>query len=74
MTPARPHILLALFLLVAGLGLTWPLSLLFADALPLILGLPRGLFAICCWAAATFLALLIYDRALASSRGEEEAP
>ena len=72
MTPRRPHIALAFFLLVAGLSLTWPLSLWTADPLPLILGLPRGLFAICGWAAASFCALLIYDRVLAADIKEED--
>lgn len=73
MTPRRAHLALFLFILVALLSLTWPLSVCFAQPQPLILGLPRGLFAICCWAAATFVVLLVYDRALAKSHAQEDA-
>jgi hypothetical protein len=73
MTPRRAHLALGLFVLVAMLSLTWPLSVWFAEPLPLVLGLPRGLFTICCWAAATFVALLAYDRVLSKDREQEDA-
>ena len=54
----RVRRLAALFFVLAFCALIWPVYPRFADARPLILGMPLSLFYVAVWLVICFLALL----------------
>ena len=63
--PRLAHALFAGFCLAALAGLTWPCYAWFGNRLkPYVLGLPFSMAWIVGWILASFVALLLYERAL----------
>jgi len=69
MSGRLPHLLFGAYLLVCLLALVWPVYAWAGDRIePRVLGLPFAFAWNILWVAASFLALLAYDRAVHGGR------
>jgi hypothetical protein len=63
----RAHVLFAGYCVLALSGVTWPVYTRLGNRIqPLVLGLPFSLAWIVGWVVATFVALVLYERATGS--------